>query len=438
MARYEAKLDIGGEFEASFSLPLFTGDSGNSVALEFYNRGKAYDMSGAMIYARRGDGTVLATSGVTQGNKAEFTLYNNMYSYPGELQVQVSVVDVYGNFLTSGVLYFTVQEGFSEQSEGEGSNDFCNLTSLIRQVGEGLSQIERAESASNKIESFLQSIENSKIEQLSESEVDTFLEGYAIVTSDISSDSNLVTGKQKWLLFASFTSELVNRYEVSQLRYYENKWQKRSGLCFEGLTGDWNCSWDDWSDVIPDNLITYKGSKPYYSNLPTIDNSVGDVWNVLYPSEVSIKAMPITVTDVSYEEQKDVFEAMGSTKNYKDFEVVALEHEGFIYNSNGQKVANGFFVYYDGGFCILYLSNIIERGDYYFYFIDESLSQYHTDFLKLYETGEDCKFIWNGNEWETFTGNMSKYATKDEIGDIETALTEIEALQNSYIGGDSA
>ncbi len=155
MARYEAKLDIGGEFEASFSLPLFTGDSGNSVALEFYNRGKPYDMSGAVIYARRGDGTVLATSGVTEGNKAEFTLYNNMYVYPGELQVQVSIVDVYGNFLTSGVLYFTVQEGFSGQSEGEGSNDFCELTSLIRQVGEGLGHIERAEQAANEIEAAL-------------------------------------------------------------------------------------------------------------------------------------------------------------------------------------------------------------------------------------------------------------------------------------------
>lgn len=163
MARYEARLDIGGEFEATFTLPLFTGDSGNSVSLEFYNRGKAYDMSGAMIYAKRGDGTVLATSGVTQGNKAEFTLYNNMYAYPGELQVQVSVVDAYGNFLTSGVLYFTVQQGFSEESEGEGSNDFCDLTSLVRQVGEGLEHIQRAKSAADRLEQILQGDDLSQI-----------------------------------------------------------------------------------------------------------------------------------------------------------------------------------------------------------------------------------------------------------------------------------
>ncbi len=334
MARYEAKLDIGGEFEASFSLPLFTGDSGNSVALEFYNRGKAYDMSGAMIYARRGDGTVLATSGVTEGNKAEFTLYNNMYAYPGELQVQVSVVDVYGNFLTSGVLYFTVQEGFSQQSEGEGSNDFCELTSLIRQVGEGLVHIERAESVANEIESFLQ---------------------------------------------------------------------------------------------LNQKPITYKGSKLYYSQLPTTGNSVGDVWNVAYPSEISIKAMPITITDTN-----DMVEDVGFATAHvtESFSEDTWLHSGFIYNSNGEKVTDA----YPSSNNILEMPIFIEIGNYYFYFIEESLQKYHTDSLKLsYETDENCKFIWNGYEWQTFTGNMSKYVTKEELGNMEEALDAIIAIQDSLI-----
>ena len=51
MARYEAKFDLSKEFEKSFSLPLFTGDSGSSVSLEFYQNGVPYDMSGAMLYA---------------------------------------------------------------------------------------------------------------------------------------------------------------------------------------------------------------------------------------------------------------------------------------------------------------------------------------------------------------------------------------------------
>ena len=46
--------------------------------------------------------------------------------------------------------------------------------------------------------------------------------------------------------------------------------------------------------------------------------------------------------------------------------------------------------------------------------------------------------VWNGKIWDILAGTVdtSEFATKDDIGDIETALDNIITVQNSLIGGD--
>lgn len=46
--------------------------------------------------------------------------------------------------------------------------------------------------------------------------------------------------------------------------------------------------------------------------------------------------------------------------------------------------------------------------------------------------------VWNGKIWDILAGTVdtSNFATKDDIGDIETALDNIITVQNSLIGGD--
>ena len=435
MIRYEKRIEISKEIEVTFETPLFTGDVGNTIGLEFYLRGKPYEFTSATLFGTNKAGETVFTTAKAEGHTVVLPIVNAMFQVPVKADMQVVLYDDSGNALTSGYLHFTVIQGLSENASIEGTDEYNSLMELLAQVNSSMGQISRAEAAANEIESFLQLVEkpeNSVIHQLSESEIDTFMEGCAVVTSYNSQIPNLVTGTQKWLLFASCTSGLLlNNYELSQLRYYENKLQTRKGTCSEGLLGGMGYSWDDWTDVIPDNLITYKGSKYYYSQLPTTGNSIGDVWNVAYPGEVSIKAMPITVTHTH-----DMVEEVGFATAHiaESFSEDTWFHSGFIYNSNGEKITEA----YPSTDNVLEMPIFIETGNYYLYFTDESLQKYHTDSLTLnYETGENCKFIWNGYEWQTFTGDMSKYATKEEIGDISTALTNIESLQNSYIGGDS-
>ena len=56
MNRYKAKIDISKSIDIYFDVPLFTGDSGNSVELSFFMRGEPYPMTGVTVSAKRADG----------------------------------------------------------------------------------------------------------------------------------------------------------------------------------------------------------------------------------------------------------------------------------------------------------------------------------------------------------------------------------------------
>ena len=116
MNRYKAKIDISKSIDIYFDVPLFTGDSGNSVELSFFMRGEPYPMTGVTVSAKRADGQTVFDMGSISGNTAQYTIANNMHNIPGNLDVQISLTDSAGAFLTSGFLHFSVEKGFSEDS----------------------------------------------------------------------------------------------------------------------------------------------------------------------------------------------------------------------------------------------------------------------------------------------------------------------------------
>ena len=75
-----------------------------------------------------------------------------------------------------------------------------------------------------------------------------------------------------------------------------------------------------------------------------------------------------------------------------------------------------------------------QTGEYYFVFENAT---YNDTEIPLYTLGENAKVVWTGDEWQPFTGDMSSFATKEDIGNIETALDSIIAIENALIGGDS-
>ena len=89
MNRYQATIDVSKNIEHYFDVPLFTGDSGNTVELSFFCGGEPYPMDNVMITARRADGAVVFDAGSMEDNTAVFTMKNNIHSQPGQLEVQV-------------------------------------------------------------------------------------------------------------------------------------------------------------------------------------------------------------------------------------------------------------------------------------------------------------------------------------------------------------
>ncbi|MBE7042151.1 MAG: hypothetical protein E7399_01470, partial [Ruminococcaceae bacterium] len=194
MARYKKRIEISKDIDVIFSLPLFTGDIGNSVELEFYLHGNPYEFTTATLYGTNKSGKTVYSNAYAKENTVTLPILNEMYQAAGkETDCQVVLSDESGNSLTSAYLHFTVLQGLSENAKIEGSDEYNALMELISQISSSMAQINRAEEAANEIESFLKLIakpENSVVHQISESEVDIFSEGYAIVSSSVTTDSD--------------------------------------------------------------------------------------------------------------------------------------------------------------------------------------------------------------------------------------------------------
>lgn len=132
MNKYQAKIDISNNIEVYFDVPLFTGDIGNTVELDFFCGGEPYPMDDVLVTACRADGAVVFDAGSMEGNTAVFTMKNNVHSQPGQLEVQVALSNDEGDLLTSGVLHFDVLDGYKETSGIEADDRLPVLNEVVQ------------------------------------------------------------------------------------------------------------------------------------------------------------------------------------------------------------------------------------------------------------------------------------------------------------------
>lgn len=196
------------------------------------------------------------------------------------------------------------------------------------------------------------------------------------------------------------------------------------------------CSSGGGGTVVDTDSLTFKGSKYNISYLQTTGNSVGDVWNLIAKTTITKKIYVGQINGCDYAE------AIGNT----------------IISTNVLPVSSGGVDIYDTSMKYICYADVqdnttlwyqgeiegwqtFQTGEYYFVFDDATINDTE---IPLYTLGENAKVVWTGDEWQPFTGDMSAFATKEEIGDIETALDSIIeeqesiiAMQNSLIGGGS-
>ena len=141
MKRYEKRIEISKEIEVTFETPLFTGDVGNTIGLEFYLRGKPYEFTSATLFGTNKAGETVFTTAKAEGHTVVLPIVNAMFQVPVKADMQVVLYDDSGNALTSGYLHFTVIQGLSENASIEGTDEYNSLMELLAQVNSSMGQI---------------------------------------------------------------------------------------------------------------------------------------------------------------------------------------------------------------------------------------------------------------------------------------------------------
>ncbi len=126
MINYKVRIDLEGEREICENIVFTTGDkSGYRLDFLFYSNGKRIDTSlcGLTVKAKRADGAVIIDSGVTTKDETYYIVADNAYSVKGELEFEVALVKADGSYATTKVISAQVREGFGEIGLSSADNE---------------------------------------------------------------------------------------------------------------------------------------------------------------------------------------------------------------------------------------------------------------------------------------------------------------------------
>lgn len=303
----------------------------------------------------------------------------------------------------------------------------------------------------NNIEKIKQNIKN-----ISYAEVDSFTSGYAVVTSSETTDSEggPILTEYHWPIVAEY-SDTFGSISVTQTRFYNGKLERRVG------TGSGSSvAWGQWV-AINTAALEYKWSLESTDSLP-VDNSKGDMYNIEKESDI--------VTRVSKTKHlipcSGAVDSLGElTASYDGKYDSWLNQDDYVelFDMVGNRLTLGVIAIRSGGQIIVQGTGLEEGTQVYYIQLQNQADNKDAqgDSVSLYETKTinikpKQKVFYNGRDWDVFS-DLSNYAekaatlagygitdayTKSEVdgklGDIGTALDQIIALENSYIGGVSA
>ena len=202
------------------------------------------------------------------------------------------------------------------------------------------------------------------------------------------------------------------------------------------------CSSGGGGTVVDTDALKYKGSVKNTSSLPS-NPSIGDMYNIEIESTITKKeTKTLHLIPVSGIIGNADFTGTYDASSYDYWWEGRESVELFDSKGNSLGVADCYPL--GNGVIATYQTDFLELTTDVAYAQLPGTQDGVTapgDVVTVYETIEipimtNQKVFYNGTEWDVFNGDMSAFATKEEIGDIKTALDYIKELQNSYIGGD--
>lgn len=183
------------------------------------------------------------------------------------------------------------------------------------------------------------------------------------------------------------------------------------------------------------DALTYKGSVESTSSLPS-DPSTGDMYNIETESNISIKGEGKTRYLISCEGYIHsvtgaffgTYDSMYDSWLNTPYQIELFDSEGKSLGVYGAMIVqNGEIQTYDGiglevGTDIAYFQ--LPNQDNNENALGEAVTVYETIEIPIMP---NQKVFYNGKEWDVFS----------DMGNIETALDSIIAIENALIGGDS-
>lgn len=413
MAKYEAEIEISKEINAVFPTPLFTGDIGNTVKLNFFHRCRPYCAEGAEVFCKRSDGTVVSIAAIMQKNVLEFTIPNNMYPGPGELELQITLTNGDGAVLTSGVLHFEVLEGWSEQSAITGTDQYHDMTALLAETGQLL---EHAKTVIDQCVSATEEAERLEelFQPITEADAEGLESGYAIVTGSKTTDSEggPILTEYRYPLAAG-REDTFGSVTVWQVRLYGGELQKRT------LGGEWKKL---------ENGLIYKGSLENTEQLPSSPSS-GEMYNIETESEITVKGREKTVYLIPIFTEIDDLRELNASYDTKYDSWLNNPSDVELFDTDGKSMGTYMALFCVDGALLIQGSGLDEGTTVGYFQLPNRSGDGQGESVTV--CGEETiavmpkqKVFYNGTEWDVFCN----------FGDVESALTKIDALQNRYIG----
>lgn len=146
MINYNLKIDTDGEKIFASDISFVSGDVGAyKLTLEFFNNGKALDVSNYLLVvrAKRADGVVINGAGEIVNNKGVFIPKNSMYAIPGEVILEFALTDSAKNYITTKIITAEVIEGIGTDGKPQESevSVFVTLLSQIQAKVESANEL---------------------------------------------------------------------------------------------------------------------------------------------------------------------------------------------------------------------------------------------------------------------------------------------------------
>ena len=143
MINYNLKIDVLEERILTSDISFVTGDIGAyKMVFEFYQNQNYIDITNYLlvIRAKRADGKCITGAGSIVDNKAIFIPQNSMYAVPGELVMEIALVDSAKNYITTKIITAEVIEGIGDVSHQQ-ENEVSVFVTLLSQVESKIEEV---------------------------------------------------------------------------------------------------------------------------------------------------------------------------------------------------------------------------------------------------------------------------------------------------------